>query len=215
MNWLNKISQHKPMALPAGGDTMNLMQTNRGIRDIDREMEQSTADELDKRFPYIDLLGAGQMGVAYDCMEGVVCKISNDRYEIAAARQAMRVRCPAVAQVYKVEQIQRSPLLWVIMIKKVQALSKTEQFYYAYMPEHLPEDDVSLEEYMIKMNRGDNVLGNSPIDVNLIRKIHRASEIMEASLKEFGFSIRETHESNVGWDGDRLVLFDLGGSINI
>src|SRR3990167_9584271 len=97
MNWFSRltIAQSKPMALPSVAVVPDNHERDKhyGIDRIDIEMTEETAQELERQYPGITYLGAGQHGIAYECEPGISCKISNNSWEAGLASRFLKHPC--------------------------------------------------------------------------------------------------------------------------
>jgi hypothetical protein len=208
MSWLNKISSggFKPMALPVYPG----IGTGYGTTNIDLLMHEETSDHLKRDFPDLSFLDAGTNGIIYNCGE-MVCKITQNESEAERAMSVISARHSHIVPVYSVTKIQNNPGLWLIKSKKVKLLSSEENIIYNQLIYDYARLVMGRSE-VVDINKVkawvDRFL-DKDVPREVIISMYRSIVDLTSSLKEIGFNDSDLHSGNIGWDGDRLVLFDL------
>ncbi len=182
-----------------------------GSRRIDYCMTEETARKLEQRFPQISWLGAGCSGIAFECLPGIVCKLTELDWE-ADRSQAQRAGSPGAAPISLVEQIQADPELWLIMSKKVQELSTPERYALSFAnTDHVMDSleiwtAVAQARKLLRKHRLDDKM----IGPELIERMNQAFVQCKSELEGARIPITDTHPDNFGWDAGNLVFFDFG-----
>lgn len=204
-----KACQSKPMALPVQAPPE--VKPNYGFHRIDDLMDQETAEQLRQKFPDISYLGSGAVGLAYECSPGRACKITEDWKEARAAEGAISLQetneYTGMVPVYSVERIQANPPLWLITAKKVTPLDQTDQKYYNFAPTTYVPTPNELADLLADTKQYYDNFNPEPGRFQLI--IEKKRHLYIALLGN-NISTYDAHCNNVGWDGENLVLLDLG-----
>ncbi len=197
MNWLQKISQVKPMALPFTVPQSDIF--SGGVDAIDQEMLQETADqEVDRLNP--EFLGSGSMGVAGITPEGLVVKYTAEHDEAHIAQHFMNNPIPCLPIIYEVKRLQQ--FLWAITMEKVKLLTNSEECQVITALNNQLQYSSSNSLKMIQ-----ELTSKYPY----LEKLVDDYNTMMACLKEHKITPGDLHDDNVGYNKDgNLVLFDLG-----
>lgn len=195
MNWFLKvIAQSKPMALPSHPQKNDII--GPGYYRIDGLMRDKTAEEIQRKFPGVEYLASGSFGVANNCGNNRVCKLTDDRNEAQFAYYISQNPDPFIIKVYEVYEIQEKPALWLIVSEKVRPLFNEEKKLYEksrlreIYGEHYEKMDFPNEFYIIDKKRKD---------------------LINYLSGQFNYDRNEVHSNNVGWNEQgNLVLLDLG-----
>lgn len=202
MNWLQKISQSKPMALPFARPEWS----EPGLDDIDQIMQEETAAEERKNMQP-SYLGSGMFGIAVDLPNGLVGKYTDDIDEATMATYIQDNPMSCVVNIHDIKLIQEEPELFMIIMDKIKTLNDTEQAivynlrsFVPYAKNHLREWQVPEKVQKIRDRTSNHRVIDDFID-------------MEKCLKSNNISTQDTHGENIGYDKQwNLVLFDLGSS---
>lgn len=120
MNWLQKLAQSKPMALPIFKPESLIGQ---GYQKIDMQMSPDTADKEKSKYPNIEYKGSGENGLAVDIGNNKILKYTSYEFEFQTALDLMHKKLPCIIPIYKTEQVQDKPYpLWSILMEKAQPL---------------------------------------------------------------------------------------------
>ena len=203
MNWLKKISQSKPMALPTMVPEHQREQG--GIAKIDRNMSEETAQNEYSLDPSMSLLGAGSNGIVYKS-SGRVIKYSKDisefRNTIFAFENQLKWVVPILEQP---RQIQENPFLCKIAMKELDQITARQSSLLWHLTDHilpgkkiveLPDIGDVMDDFVLTMN------------VDEVFNIYSQVEYI-IQENEKTFKLRDIHPDNFGWDGNKLKLLDL------
>lgn len=225
MNWLQRISQFKPMPLPYGIPDAGI---GRGFSHIDNQMSQETADKQKGQYPDISYLGSGVEGIASDIPGGVL-KYTDQEKEYLSALNQYKQQLPCLVRILEEpKQIQVPPTpqrpwpkhtspLWAIAMEKVQALDEDERNVMNFImgweidPGRYPtfEETLNFTDFLYKKYG----VKKPKVAPEKIQRVHYAYRHMKTCFADNKFESRDAHTKNVGWSKDgRMVLFDLGRS---
>lgn len=200
MNWLTRLSK-KPMPLPVMYTHDD--ETGEGALRIDEVMNQETSNQLTSQFPNMKYLGSGMDGIAYETSKSVI-KITNIQQEFENAILSYQNNFDWTVPIFsQPHQIQTTPPLWVIEMKKLKTLEKVDErrlvnyLTWSSLPEFPKFSKVS--EYFSLDIKHDVLL-------NLYNQLKYIVESNKNSLW-----LTDIHGGNVGWDEDgKLKVFDFG-----
>lgn len=216
MNWLNKITQSKPMAMPIPDPGEHIRNT--GWEVIDNRMTLETADEEIDQYPDLSYLGSGSNGVVVDLGYNMVGKYTNEEHEVFQAERAKKHRPSCIVNIHEIRKVQGPPYsLWMIIMDRIRTLDTVEKKLYAFFSSFGSQNGPLTIERIRDggFNLGRPVSANGQLtqfgeQVKHLLSLHK--KFMKC-LELNGFRADEAHEENVGFDkNSNLVLFDLGGS---
>ena len=196
MNWLFKIAVPLPFTTPF----REWGYMPRGAKEIDRMMSEETAENEAIDNP--DYLGAGELGLAGRLPDGHVRKYTDAKSEADNAEYLIAHPEPCFPKIFHVKKVQEYPVeLWRIEMEFARPLNNLETFISdSYL------SGQSLEEIRDYMNSQKGPLA-----------ARKAVQVVNA-LKTFNIchirsyvSPSDVHSENIGWIGERIVMFDLGG----
>lgn len=206
MNWLHKLSQSKPMALPYAIEEEKGFDP--GTLRIDSLMSPETAFEQGKSHPDLDFFGAGALGlVSKTGIPGVLVKYTPDKNEVNAAQIQFEKKFPFFIEVLQPpKQIQQDPPLWEIMIREIKQLTWPAVGFVTYLHRSYqskkmkyPTLKEALDDWDFQMRRDD------------IRKAYDDYTNLLKEMISSGIWVGDAHGENVGYQNGELVVLDLGG----
>ena len=206
MNWLQKIAQSKPMALPFARPN----DSGYGLKRIDQRMTEETAREQrqNKKPKY---RGAGQAGVAVDLGNGLIGKYTDDQEEADFAQHIKSHPVPCIVRVYDVEEVQkqltdpinstRQQPIWMIVEDEAKTLSRGEKSIVNYWEDL--ESGHNLEKIVIMLNQQYS---------HMTDFVSKLSDFKQC-IKQNGIIADDIIGDNVGYDKNgNLILIDLGST---
>ena len=209
MNWLKKISQKKPMALPAIAP-QKARDFLRGVEQIDQVMSDETAQNEFNVDPQMEWLGAGYEGIVYRSSDKAI-KYSKYRSEFENATFAFENQPDWIVPVLESpKQIQEQPFLCKIVMKRITKST--------------PEQEKLLDiicgygrrQWLSKVKKEDDSILNELFTLFINRKEHeeevkniyyRVKYIFEQNMQTL--QLQDLHADNFGWDEGVLKLLDL------
>jgi len=205
MNWLQKTSQSKPMALPFATPEIDMNKPERmrrGLNLIDKEMTQETADAEELRLNP-EYLGSGGMGLAGITPEGFVVKWTKDQDEAAIAKEFIGKNVSCLPKFYEVEKLQDS--LWAITMQKVELLPRKKEFF-SIIRELSDMFNAPPDDFNQHLEEVTNLIAKFPY----LEKIARDFNEMTYCLSMNKIVPGDLHIGNIGYNQGNMVLFDLG-----
>ena len=214
MNWLQRLSQSKPMALPYAqprGD-----RPKPGYFRIDRTMTEPAAEQEKERYPGMDFFSAGTMGLVSKIAPGVLMKYTDDAREAEAATEAWQDQHSFMVPILeKPREIPGKKPLWAIVMKEIEPVTQDQQWVIGFLDPTNPENR-GLTGGFPTIDRTMDVFSEPSVyyhvDVDEILKVHNAYKQFVHEMSKHGYSMGDAHGGNLGWNEGRIVLLDLGGS---
>ena len=206
MNWLKKISQKKPMALPVEVPTKD-RNIFRGIRDIDDYMDEETAKNEFNLDPSMSWLGAGSEGIVYES-SGKVVKYSRQKSEFDNAIFAYQNKFDWVVPILEQpRQIQENPFLCKIVMKKIQKLTREQEKLIDNMTSRFAEQPETSGPSLYDLDTILEYAIRYIPEQEIINIYNRLEYILEQNSQTL--QLTDLHAGNFGWDNDVLKVLDL------
>ncbi len=209
MNWLQRLCQTKPMALPyeiTEEHTKDFPGGWRppGITRIDRLMTQETSDRELGRDPNIEFFDAGRHGIA-NRSKDLIRKWVHTKQEAANAYEAMTNPRPFVFFVKNVEKIQNQPDMWAVESEEIEILSRQEAEITSEIINELIDNNRIVDE---------SELIASGFNPQVVERIFSPyMKFLEDIDDDPLFDWSDAWGDNLGRTSDgRIVLLDLGGA---
>lgn len=207
----------KPMALPQpvpDSERRPHGEFPGGVKRIDDIMTEETAQSERDSYPNMGDGRPGSFGVFYPINDTEGIKYTKDELEASNVEKAYYQKfdwvVPILSPPRPVQVGDRA--LWGIHMKMIQPLENwREQGLVSSLWDSFNKGDFLSIEKVMEDNMGDE--HPDAMSVDLILNIYnRMKYILTENEKHLGLT--DIHGGNVGWDGDRLKVFDLGPDVS-
>lgn len=207
MNWLQKLSQSKPMSLPIPPPVDINREHYPGVDRIDEVMSEETAQR--EYIPGMQWGDPGARGVTYKLPDGKRVKHSRDRVEYENAQKAYEQGMDWVVPILEEPQpIQFDRPMFRILMKELEELNLAEKLLVRYLANRLERLRDGFIDEMVSLQEIQEVYVPQ-LGADMVKYLYeRMKYIFQQNANTL--RLRDLHAGNFGWDGNELKVWDLG-----